>query len=127
MAIGEENLVETKLTRKIIGIAFEIYNQVGAGYPEKVYQNAFEIKLNDANLKYSKENYCKIELEGKRIGGFRLDFLVENKVIIETKARDEVYKKDISQILTYLKVKNIKVGLLILFAKSGVKIKRYVM
>ena len=57
MSIGEENLIESDLTREIIGIAFKIYNEVGAGYPEKVYQNAFEIKLDAANLTYSKENY----------------------------------------------------------------------
>lgn len=117
-------LEENKLTDKLIGFAFEIYNNIGPGYPEKIYQNAFELKLKDNNLKYYRENYCKIEFEGRIVGSFKLDFLVENKVIVEFKVREQLYNQDTAQLLTYLKLNKIKIGLIFLYTNHEVKIKR---
>lgn len=118
---------EDKLTGKIIGIAFDLFNELGRGYAEKIYQNGFESKLQKAGLKFSRENYCKLELDGNKIGHFFVDFVVENEVVVELKARGEIMKKDIAQVLNYLKVKGIKVGLILLFSRNEVKIKRLVL
>ena len=122
--VGE--LLYEDITEKIIGAAFKVFNTLGQGLPEKIYQSALEYELKDLGIKFHRELYCDIKYENHRVGSFRLDFLVENKVAVEIKARDEIHKKDISQLLTYLKVKLIKVGLLIVFTCSGVKFKRFV-
>jgi GxxExxY protein len=118
---------ESKLTYKIIGIAYEIYNKIGPGYVEKVYQNAFEEKLKENKINYKREIYCNLQLDNKNIGKFFLDFLIENKVILETKSRNEIFKKDVAQILNYLRLNKIKLGLVILFSSTGVKIKRIIL
>ena len=114
------------MTRVIIGCAFEVYNKLGPDYPEKIYQKALEKKFDSKKIPYNKENYCKVELDGAIVGSFRLDFLIEDKVVVELKVRDEFLSKDAAQVITYLKVNKIKVGLVILFTSSTVKIKRLV-
>ena len=65
--------------------------------------------------------------EGRKIGSFFVDFVVEDKVVIELKARGDIFQKDIAQILAYMKEKSIKVGIILLFGKTGVKIKRLIL
>lgn len=117
---------EDLLTRKIIGIAFDLFNELGRGYSEKIYQNGLELKFKKAGIEFARENYCKLEMDGNKIGHFFVDFVVEDKLVVELKARGEIMKKDIAQVLNYLKVKNIKVGLILLFSRNEVKIKRLV-
>lgn len=117
---------KSEITEKIIGLAFELFKELGAGYSEKVYQKGLEEKFKKHKLNYQKELNCSLLVEGKKIGGFRVDFLVED-VVVELKARGAVIGKDISQVLTYLKVHNIKIGLLLIFSKDGVKIKRLIL
>ena len=117
---------EVKLTKKIIGIAFKVYNSLGYGYPERIYQKAFAVELNNINLKYEKEKYSKILYDGRIAGRFFLDFLVGNKIAVELKVRREIYETDWIQILHYLKATGLKVGILLVFSKSGVLIKRLI-
>lgn len=118
---------ESALTEKLIGIAFEVYKQIGSKYPEKIYQEAYKNKLEESELAYKRELYCKLECDGKRVGFFKLDFLVENKVVIELKVRNEIFNSNIAQLLTYIRLNKIKVGLVLAFAKNKVLIKRMVL
>lgn len=122
----KRELLHKGISGKIIGIAFEIYNSLGSGLPEKTYQLAMEKEFRDQSVNYEKELYCEIKYKDYRVGFFRLDFLVEDKVAVEIKVRDELYTKDIAQLLTYLKIKSVEVGLLIVFTNSGVEFKRLV-
>lgn len=124
--MDEKKYPHSETTEKIIGLAFELFKELGAGYSEKVYQKGLEEKFKKHKLSYQKELNCSLLVEGKKIGGFRVDFLVEN-IVVELKARGAVIGKDISQVLTYLKVHNIKIGLLLIFTKNGVKIKRLIL
>ena len=65
-------------------------------------------------------------VDGKIVGSYRIDFLIENKIIVEFKVRDSVYQQDLSQILYYLAFKNLRLGLLAHFTNNGVKIKRLI-
>lgn len=123
----ENKYPETELTRKIIGLAFSVYNKLGPGYPEKIYQQALASDFTESGLSFKKENYCRIIYNGLRIGYFYVDFVVEDKVVVELKARGDIYQKDIAQVLAYLKEKTIKVGIILFFGKSGIKIKRLVL
>ncbi len=128
MEENNQNIYPHKdLTQLIIGYAFDIYKQIGAHLPEKVYQNAFEEKLKESKTRYKRENYCKICVDNKRVGSFIIDFLVEEKVIVEIKVRNELFKKDIAQLLTYMRLNKIQIGLILLFTSQGVRVKRLIL
>ena len=114
------------LTEKLIGFAFDIFKQVGPRYPEKIYQKAFENKLRDNQIKYSRENYGKVVVDGRKVGGFYLDFVVDNRVVVELKVREKIISTDVAQVLTYMKLEHMKIGIILLFTLYGVKIKRLI-
>ena len=112
------------LTEKLIGFAFKIFKEIGYGHPEKVYQKCFESELASANLEYQREKYSKIMYDGEVVGKYFLDFLVDGKIAVEIKVRREIYENDWIQLLNYLKAKKLKVGLLLVFTKRKVIVKR---
>ena len=74
----DEEFVHGNLTRKIIDTAYKIYESLGYGYPEKVYQRAFEKELAKAKITYQRESYSKILYDGEIVGRYYLDFLIDN-------------------------------------------------
>jgi GxxExxY protein len=114
----------SNLTGQLISFAYHIYDELGYGLPERVYQKSFQALLVKNNLEYAKEKYGKIIFDDVLVGRYFIDFLVEKKVAVEFKVRSEIYQKDISQLFNYLKVENIKTGLIIAFSKEGIKLKR---
>ncbi|MCX6810993.1 MAG: GxxExxY protein [Candidatus Berkelbacteria bacterium] len=121
-----EEYYEAELSRRLIGLIFKTQNSTGKGFAERVYQKVFENILNSENISFNKELYCDKVVDGKIVGSYRLDFLIENKIVVEFKVRDSVYQQDISQILYYLAFKNLRLGLLAHFTNNGVKIKRLI-
>ena len=122
----EADYPEVSLTEKIIKSAFEVFNELGYGLPEKVYQRALAEVLQEKGLSFSREKYGLIKFRNVRIGKYSLDFLVENKVAVELKVRNDIYETDVKQLLTYIKSENLQVGLILAFTKDGVKIKRLI-
>lgn len=120
------NYPESDLTNKIIKCSFEVFKSLGYGLPERNYQSALAHALDIENLKYSKEKYGKIIFKDKIIGKYFLDFLIEEKVAVEMKVRNMIYETDKIQLLNYLKSKNLKVGLLLVVTKHGVRVKRII-
>lgn len=114
------------LTSQLIGFAYKIFDELGYGLPERVYQKSFETLLCKNKIKYNREKYGVIKFDDVKVGKYFIDFLIENKVAIEFKVRNEIYKKDISQLLNYIKSEKIKVGLVIAISKEGIKIKRLI-
>jgi len=113
-----------QLSNKLIGLVFNCYNSIGHGFSEKVYQNIYSELLNQNNIVFQKEKYAKLLKFGKVVGRYRVDFLVENSIVVELKCRKEIYTKDIAQVLNYLKTNNVKLGLIFCFTKKNVLIKR---
>ena len=119
-------MTNNEITRKIIGLAIKIHQTLGPGLLESVYQQCLFYELRNANIKVEKEVLVPITYENMKFEtGFRMDLLVENKIVIELKAVETIHDKHISQVLTYLKLSNNKIGLLINFnekyLKDGVK------
>jgi GxxExxY protein len=105
-----------EITEKIIGCAIKVHKKLGAGFLESVYQAALAYEFSKLNISFEKEKdmpviYDEIKLEV----GFRCDFLVENNVIVECKSVKELNQIDEAQILNYLKITGLQVGLLINF------------
>ncbi len=117
-------LVYPKLSYKIIGILFDVYNNLGYGYQEKYYQKAIASEFRKNKIKFKEQVSSPISFKNEKIGSYFLDFLVENKIIVEIKKGNEFHKSDIQQVYAYLKHFNIKLGLLIGFTKDGVKFRR---
>jgi GxxExxY protein len=124
--VKEPKLIHPDISYKIIGIAFTVYNELGFGHLEKIYQRAFAKELELQKLKYKEQVPYKVFYKGESIGTGYLDFLVEDKVIIELKKSDHFSKKNIDQVVNYLKISNLKLALLINFSKNGVLHKRLV-
>ena len=113
------------LTGKIIGFCYEVHNQLGPGFLEKIYVNALKIKLHQAGLKYQGEKEFDVFFEGIIVGRFRCDLFVENEVIVELKAVTGYQPKLFqSQVISYLKASKVKTGLLINFGNKSCEVKR---
>lgn len=116
------------LTEKIIACCFRVHNELGPGFAERIYHKALMIAFEDAGLGYEAERTFEVFFQEKQVGSFRLDLLVEGKVIVEIKALagnvPEVFKY---QILSYLKASGLHVGLLINFGNKSCHIKRFVL
>lgn len=107
------------LTGKIIGAFFQVYNQMGYGFPERVYQNALAIELNMAG--FYVEPQCRIEVryDGHLVGEFFADLLVDKLVIVELKAVRQVLEEHHAQLLSYLKATPFEIGLLLNFGPKA--------
>ena len=114
------------LSNKVIGAAFEISNVLGAGFLEKVYENALNIELNNREIKAQQQAPLKVYYKGELVGDYFAGILVENKLIIEIKTVKEFDSIHLAQCINYLKITGLKLCLLINFSKPKVEIKRIV-
>jgi GxxExxY protein len=104
-----------ELTEKIITIFYKIYNRLGYGFLEKVYENALMIELRKEGIPAISQSPIKVFYEGEIIGEYYTDILVDNKVIVEIKAAKHFVKENEAQLLNYLKATDSEVGLLLNF------------
>ena len=120
----DEKVIYPELSYNIVGMLFNIYNNLGYGYREKHYQKALEEELIKNNIPYKKELSSKMDYNNKTIARYFLDFLIEDKIVLEIKVADDFYRSHISQILSYLKSTGLKLGILAIFTPEGIKTKR---
>lgn len=119
-------LIFPELSFKLIGIAFKTYNSLGFGLQEKYYQRAFEKELKSLNISYKKELLVNLTYNGEKIGKYFLDFLIEDKIILELKVAPRLRHIHIKQVFEYLKVFNKNLAILIFFTDQGVKYRRII-
>lgn len=115
-------MTENELSYKIIGAALEVHKTIGVGLLENAYEVALVYELKKLGLKV--ENQVSLPLKYKELSinnAYRIDLIVENKVIIEIKSVLDIHPIFYSQVLTYLKLTNIKLGLLINFNTPLIK------
>ena len=114
-----------EITERIISCAMEVHSTLGPGLLESVYEEALAQELNIRGIVYEKQRAIALKYRGKEIGKHRIDFLIEDEVIVELKAVETMDKIYEAQILTYLKAMDKRVGLLINFnverLKDGIK------
>lgn len=117
-------LVHPEISYKIVGILFDIYNELGFGYQEKYYYKAIRGGLNKNNLNFKEQLPISIKYAGSKIGTYYIDFVVEDKVVLEIKQGERFLKKHFNQVLAYLKSSNLELGILAGFTSNGIKFKR---
>jgi len=124
--LKRKDLVYPDLSYKIMGILFEVWTKLEFGYKEKFYQKAIAEEFKNINLQFREQLPAKISYKGKVVGIYYFDFLIEDKIILEIKVRNYFSKRDIEQLYSYLKAKNLKLGIIAHFTRAGVKFKRIV-
>jgi GxxExxY protein len=121
--LRRKDLIYPELSYRITGILFEVYNELGGGYHEKYYQKAISIALNRCNLPYKEQIHVPLKFKGINVGNY-LDFLIDDKIILEIKKGEKFTRKNIEQVYAYLKATNLKLGILANFTKTGLRFKR---
>ncbi|GGD11118.1 GxxExxY protein [Hyunsoonleella pacifica] len=121
------NILYKEESYSIVGVLFEVYNNLGSGFSEIVYKDAIEYEFKNLNIPFEREkeysvNYKDAVLPHK----FYADFIVYNKIILELKCVESLHDKHISQCLNYLKVSKNKLAILGNFHKDGLKYKRII-
>jgi len=119
-----KKVIYPELSYKIIGILFEIWKEIGYSHKEKYIQKAIVSAFSKNNISFKKEVKTDLKFKDDKIGLYFLDFLIENKIVLEIKKRDYFSKNDIEQVYSYLKTKKLKLGIIAHFTKNGVKFKR---
>ncbi|MBS1934977.1 MAG: GxxExxY protein [Bacteroidetes bacterium] len=117
-------LVYKEITEKIIGAAMKVHATLGNGFQEVIYQRALAIEMKKSGLVFEREYNMKIFYSGEEIGERRVDFFVENKIMVELKALIQLENVHIAQAKNYLEAYNMEVGLLINFGTTSLEFKR---
>jgi GxxExxY protein len=113
------------LTGKIIAACYQVHNELGPGFVERIYLTALKVVLEKLELGYQEEKEYWVSFQGERIGKFRADLVIEDKVIVELKALEGRMPKVFeSQVVSYLKAAGLNVGLLINFGNRRCEIRR---
>ena len=120
----QEQLKYEDITRKIIGCAMQVHTIMGNGFQEVIYQRALEIEMSLQGLSFEREKDMAIYYKDNVIGGRRVDFFVEDEVMVELKAIINLEDVHLAQGINYLEAYNIKTGLLINFGSKSLQFKR---
>ena len=113
----------SNITEKIIGSAYKVYNTLGTGFLEKVYENDLIVELKKQELEIRQQEPIKVFYEKEVVGDYIADIVVDGKVIVEIKAVGDLNEIHEVQLVNYLKATRIEIGLLINFGKK-IEIKR---
>ena len=105
------------ITDKIIGVFYEVYNELGHGFLESVYERSLEIALNSLGLKVCRQIQIPVWFRGKPVGDFTADMLIENCVLLELKAARSLDSSHQAQLLNYLHATGFELGLLVNFGQ----------
>ena len=113
-----------EITEKIIGAAMRVHAALGNGFQEVIYQRALEIELEDSGVKFARELSMPVYYKNKQIGERRVDFFVEEKIMVEIKAIIQLESVHLAQAKNYLEAYNMQVGLLLNFGSISLQFKR---
>jgi GxxExxY protein len=113
-----------KLTHKIIGCAMKVHSTLGNGFQEVIYQRALAIEMQNQSLSYQREMEMPIYYQGQDIGTRRVDFFVEDIIMVELKALVNLQDVHLAQAMNYCQAYNLPIGLLINFGAKSLEFKR---
>ena len=114
-------IIHKELSYKIVGVLFEVFDELGYGYKENFYTNAIARSFKIKGMHFNAQVPYKLIYKGGVIGKIFLDFLIESKIILEVKRGNYYSKKNIEQILNYLKMTGLELAILANFTPNGVK------
>ncbi len=115
-----------ELTGEIIAAAYDVHNGLGCGLLEKVYENALVRELGLRKRRVSSQKEFRVVYKGEGVGSYYADLVVEEKVMVEVKAVDKISSVHRAQLLNYLRISGLRVGLIVNFARPRLKSERLV-
>jgi GxxExxY protein len=124
--IGMEAYKYKEITEKIIGCAFKVHNTLGNGFQEVIYQRCMQVEMEKQGLGFARELEQTIYYEGVDVGTRRVDFLVENVVLVELKAVSTLENVHLAQAINYLEAFSLEVGLLLNFGSTKLEFRRLI-
>lgn len=123
---NKTELIYPELSYQLMGILFEVHNKLGTKYQEKHYQRAIETKLKLLNIPFEREKKVEIKFEGDDLGEFYIDFVIDNRILLETKVIWRITINDVKQTLRYLDAAKLKLGIIVNFKHPKLEYKRVV-
>lgn len=122
--IKKADLLYPELSFAINGALFEVFKELGGEHLEKYYQKAVAVALKNKNIKFTEQYYTPLTFKGEKIGKYYLDFLIEDKIVLELKRGLFIPANIMQQTKKYLATLNLKLALIACFTNKGVIIKR---
>jgi len=123
---NKNNLVYPELSYKLMGVLFKVHNKLGPKRQEKYYQRAIELELKKQGISFKREKLVPLEYDGESMGRYFIDFVIEEKIALEVKSV-EFFKRDFTaQVLGYLDVENLKLGIIANFNGNRLCYKRFI-
>lgn len=116
--LNKENYMHSELTEQVILMFYKVYNALGHGFREKVYENAMFHELTLAGLQVKRQQPITVFYNGVEVGSYYADLIVEGLVIVELKAAESICEEHECQLINYLKATDMEVGLLLNFGKK---------
>lgn len=113
-----------ELTHKIIGCAMEVHRHMGNGFQEVIYQRALAIEMEMRGISFTREHAMLLQYKGHNVGTRRVDFFVEDSIMVEIKALVDLEDVHLAQAMNYVEAYNLEIGLLINFGAKSLQFKR---
>ncbi len=124
---GEPKLALKSETEKIIGFAFTVLNEIGHGLNEKIYENSLVVLFKRNDIAFEQQRRFPVLFMGEQVGEFRPDLIAFGAVIVDTKVIDRITDIERGQMLNYLKITKLRVGLILNFKKPKLEFERVVL
>ncbi len=121
---SDKGLLHEEITRKIIGCAMAVHSSLGSGFQEVIYQRALAIEMQFQELTFEREKEMGVFYRGEHIGTRRVDFFVDDKIMVELKALVALEDVHLAQAMNYLEAYKMEIGLLINFGAKSLQFKR---
>jgi GxxExxY protein len=122
-----KNIHHKEISYKIIGVAMHVYNTLGYGFLEKVYENSMMVKFRKESIKAEQQKSIKVYFENEVVGDYFADILVENEIVVELKTGEKIHEIHKAQVLNYLKTTGLKLGIILNFGKNQLEYTRLVL
>lgn len=126
MSFDPKDYPHSKLTERIIGAAMAVHRELGPGLDEKIYENALCIEFAENSIHFTQQQNFPVSYRGRYCGRLITDLIVESAVIIETKVAESIVDIHLAQILSYLSITKLEVGIVLNFKPASLGIKRVV-
>ena len=123
---NKDKLIYAELTYKVRGALFAVYNELGFGHKEQVYQKALASEFVNAKILYQREKSLDVKYKNSVVGSYKPDFIVDDKLVLELKAVEFMPKSYETQLINYLKTTQFQLGLLVNFGAPKLYIKRLI-
>jgi len=127
MNTNNKDIVYKELSYEVVGLAMEVHRKLGFGFLEKVYENALMILFDKHEIPAQQQVPLRVYFEGKAVGDYLADILVDSKIILELKSVDKIVDAHRAQVLNYLRATRLKLGMILNFSKKSLEYERLVL